>query len=312
VTAVVGRAESVLDYPLPDLDSDIWDMATGRMREPVRMVLINFLDTFFEGIGYDFPPEWVKKVKVIGSMTSNQFTKDTDLDVHLETDYDMFAEDVGVEREFVHKILNKDVRKWMMQTAADIRLFGERPADFYFEDGRQEEVPSDGEFNLLDGVWDYEPRVLGAGNVPLQVYMDTLDRADAVASEFDELFGRANRAVGEIEKLKYAIEKWSTKEGGEGTLVRYRDLMTDFLDELATTIEAVDAMRKDQIERRRVDYAPDSEANLVFKYLQRYNYFQRARDLNRIMDPGGKIDADKVLAVRDVISGCPTDSWEIY
>lgn len=121
-----------------DLNPKIWDQ--DRIREPIKIVLLDIAGHFKDYIGIDFP---VLDVIITGGQVSRYYTEHSDLDLHLITDYDQIDCDKELEELFKTK---RDLYK----QEYDLSVAGV-PVELYVEDLRS--PGSGGAYSLTKDRW---------------------------------------------------------------------------------------------------------------------------------------------------------------
>lgn len=126
---------SIWDYPKPGLDPAVWD-EEGKLLENHKRLILSHLYGTLLGFGYKHFDKWIKDIYVTGSLTTYQYNKWSDLDVHIVIDPELFKEYEGVEKvsdEALIDYLNTDVRHFL-NVKAQVKLEGtEHPVEYWFE-----------------------------------------------------------------------------------------------------------------------------------------------------------------------------------
>lgn len=108
-----------------ELNQNIWN---GRELKPeVKEKLQLIADTFVEKLKEDDIPIDVKDIILVGSNVNYNYTKDSDLDLHIQADLSQFK---GREKELAEKIYQ--CKKAMFNSKYDISLYGV-PVEIYVE-----------------------------------------------------------------------------------------------------------------------------------------------------------------------------------
>lgn len=118
-----GMSEAIEKHD--ELNQNIWN---GKELKPeVKEKLQLIADTFIEKLKEDDIPIEVKDIILVGSNVNYNYTKDSDLDLHIQADLSQFK---GREKELAEKIYQ--CKKAMFNSKYDISLYGV-PVEIYVE-----------------------------------------------------------------------------------------------------------------------------------------------------------------------------------
>jgi hypothetical protein len=108
-----------------ELNQNIWN--DKELKPEVKEKLQLIADTFIEKLKEDDIPIDVKDIILVGSNVNYNYTKDSDLDLHIQADLSQFK---GREKELAEKIYQ--CKKAMFNSKYDISLYGV-PVEIYVE-----------------------------------------------------------------------------------------------------------------------------------------------------------------------------------
>lgn len=142
--------ESILDTPKEGLDQLVWTK-----KEDGTYTLTDFART---NIG--FIVEYVKKtfklqnvsVRIIGSITSNQYSEDSDIDLHFS--FNGLTEDNSEE---FNKVLRADFDENFKDIYTGKDKVGEHPIEVYFQANPYQDMMSIGCYDFIGDVWMVGP-----------------------------------------------------------------------------------------------------------------------------------------------------------
>ena len=258
---------------------------------------------------YDKDINWhpiVKKILILGSLTSYQYNRKSDLDVHLRIDLPVLQEQLkeqGIniyKEERAARLLDKIWRK-EINIAQEKGINTEHPFEFYFEiEGFTGAAQVDGVYNLLKNEWEKEPRTVNVDYDVDEIYPQVIEEAENILREFDIELGEVQRGIQDIELLQETIGKFDTEKKS-----MFRKKLEDKLTEIENSIIGVVEKGREVLDERRQEYRPESDANIKFKYLQRYGYLwlikQLEKSLKNIQEEIEVNDEADIEKVKDVV-----------
>jgi predicted nucleotidyltransferase len=273
---------SIWDYPKPGLDPDVWD-EEGKLYNGHKKMILSHLYGALIGFGFKNFEEWIKDIVIIGSLTSYQYSRFSDLDVHIIIDVDKFMEAEGLNKvspERLLEYLNEDLRKFL-NVKAQIKLDKtEHPVEYYFES--EEVVPAskdEGVYSLFTDTWIRPPRTLDLDFNPDVYYGERKKVIEEFVREFDIKVMDINRLVKDVDFLQETLEQMP--EVAKKKWKKYLDEKIKVIEE-----EIKDLIQKtdEVIKARREEYERESDVNLLFKFLQRYQYIWLAKQLEKALE----------------------------
>ena len=274
---------SILDYPKSGLDLSIWT-DEGVLKEEIKTIMLDALSGFFDEKGIQLT-EVVDDIIIIGSLTTYQYNSKSDLDVHSLIDYEKFKNqlyEAGQElsKKQVVELLDKTWRKELSERCGKVPNT-EHPIEFYFElEGELEAKKEDGVYSVLKDEWLQAPRTVDLDYDIAEIYPEVIGYAEGIASEMDIEIGEIKRDIKNIEFLQETIAQL---DGEKKKL--FKEKLENKVKEIEDSILEIVETGKDVIDKRKKkEYAPESEANVNFKYLQRYGYLWLVKQLGKALE----------------------------
>jgi len=167
-----GNTEDLLAFDVqPDLNQKIWE-GDKRVRPGVKGALMAIVEEFMEGLDMDLD---LKDIIVTGSLANYNWSKFSDIDLHLLVDFG----DVNDNEKMVKKFFDAVRSNW--NKLHNIRIKGHE-VEIYVQDAHEPHV-STGVYSLMDDRWLVKPKKV----------KPVLDRASAtkkmkqIAREIDKL-----------------------------------------------------------------------------------------------------------------------------
>lgn len=156
-----------------NLNDKIW--VNGKINSRVRLKLLDIADDFFNSLNL----EWVKLKDVLftGSLANYNWSKYSDIDLHLVVDF----KSVDNNSNMVKKFFDACKNNWNTDHE-NLKIYG-FPVEIYVEDINNKHV-STGIYSLYDNKWIEEPRK--QGNIKLDKFI-IKDKAARLMTKIDEL-----------------------------------------------------------------------------------------------------------------------------
>ena len=297
------KKASILDYPKPGLEPKVWNF-DGTININVKTQILGKLNKFIEAQGYS-AKDIINKIYIVGSLTSYQYNKLTDLDTHVYLNLrNMLGIFKGNEEDLI-ELIDKSWRKTLNKAESELIEGTQHPLEFYFEIPEDLSVaPSDGVYDLLNDEWLKEPKVITVDFDVDKLYPEIINKAKEIAKELDIQIGELKRDVTDAEMIQEMIEYLSDEQKK-----LFVDKLTSKIEEVDTNI--VDLLKVEQgiSDKRHEDYAWDSEGNILFKYLQRFGYIGLLKTLEKSIGADKKFNLDDIDNVQKVLA--PIKSFKL-
>lgn len=160
----------------------------------------------------------------------------------------------------------------------------------------------EGKYSLFTDEWIVEPHTIDLDFNPDEFYEERRKVIEEFVKEFDLKIADIKRVIQDIDFLKETIEnvpdivkrKW--RKWIDEKINKLEEEINQFYEKIDEVIEA-----RHELKER---YGPDVEENLLFKYLQRYQYIWLAKELKRIMGKGFE-EVEEVEKVKEVVREFP-------
>lgn len=200
------------------LENHIWN-EDGSLDSKVRMSLMDISDDFWEECNI----RWVKPktVLITGSICNFNWSKYSDIDVHLVVDFGAIHE----KKDFVQEYFDEKKNDWN-NTHKELKIYG-YPVELYVED-IDAQTTSGGVYDLWKNKWVKTPKEGSVKPITLNKYAikavasDIMTEIDDLCDDFDgeedahklELIGkRGERLLDRIKNLR----KIGLKKAGESS-----------------------------------------------------------------------------------------------
>lgn len=167
--------ESVIDFPKDKLCPEVWEKVMDeegasevwRMIPEVKEKLVIMVTTICPS---------VTLVHVTGSITSNQYTKNADIDLHFKADKLKFNSNDEVD-EYNKKLRHK------YEKAGKLYV-GEHPIELYYQDNVFQDLMSVGCYNLFEDKWEVGPEFTDPSFNPYsEFYKEIKGKSEALANQ---------------------------------------------------------------------------------------------------------------------------------
>ena len=291
--------ESSIDFPQISLDLAIWDKEddTYTLREDVKKKILAVLEEY-----PDAPLlEIAEEIRIVGSIATNQYLDSADLDIH---------------------IVPKNIKEWDEEEANKvIRWFNENrdeidgrienhPIEVYVQLNPNQDLLSDGCYNLLKGEWLVGPKIVSTDTDPYDDFSHIADDIRDTVEEADKLFGELKRDVIDFEVIRAAMGRMSGEDKD-----RLLQKLQDKLDELETDIEALYKEKGEWTDARREASKPETpeqalkdvelaknwkDVNATFKFVNRYRYMRTIKNLKELL-ADEEITPDEVDKIKSIM-----------
>ena len=281
------KTHSVIDYVRDDLDSDVWAISDksillqSNIRGQILGIVYAFLDDMF------IPEDKLISVYVYGSILSNQFTTQSDIDCQIcinkeyankefpgltgEDLYDILKENLhGLELEGTPHLLN-----------CTIVFEGEVPLG---------QTPFDPVYDVIKDEIRNDPVLEKDDFDPDKEFSEERDNAAEIAGDLDRLIYEAKEDLVDYALIEEAITdvKDPTK-----LLKKLEEKLLEIEADIIVLVQSYNLLKDARTEALSADPKNDWEeskhwapGNVVFKYLERYKYIDLLRGIKRKFKEG--------------------------
>lgn len=224
-------------YTKKELNPTFWSKDL-KFDYKVRQKLINIANDFYESLNIDIP---IIDIKLTGSMANFNYTKDSDLDVHIILNFDDYDND----KDTLDSLLKMKAFVWNIKH--DITIRGS-DVELYVENENEEHI-STGLFSLKNNEWIKKPK-----------YTDPdVDESD-INSKFEKW-------VYEIEELEKLVDDENISNEDN---IEYHKRSEKLKDKLRK-------FRKKGLHEGSGEFSVE---NLTFKKLRNEGYIKKLYDIN--------------------------------
>ena len=292
-------SESLIDFARPGLSPHVWTNAGGGYRlsklagQKILSILeqcpVNLLDIAAE-------------IYIVGSITTNLYTDDTDVDLHITPkNPERWSED-DVD----------DVRIWSEQNRDSIGGFiGTHPLEIYVQTNPNQDLLSEGVYDVKTRQWLKGPKIFSEDYNPYEDFTDIADEIRSSAEDADVLLGELKRDVIDYETIKTALSKMSPEQRK-----KFLATLQGKLEEIEADIEKLVSMKKEWVDARKSSSQPTTpeqaledvemagkwrDSNAIFKFLSRYRYLKVIKDLGALIKKDEDLEADDVITIKRII-----------
>ena len=154
-----------------ELNPKIWD-EDEKMDPTVRKTLLKIADDYFESL--ELPNIDIEDVTMTGSLSNYNWSKYSDVDLHILIDYN----DLPMDEELVQDFLKSKSSAWNKEH--DVKIYG-YDVELYVQD-IDEEHHSTGVYSILKNEWVTKPK------------MEKISFNDKSVKDKSKLFCRCSRA----------------------------------------------------------------------------------------------------------------------
>lgn len=293
--------ESLVDFARPNLSPHVWTCEGGEYRlslyaeKTIQNILTAFSDMNLLEIA--------DQIHIVGSITTNLYVDDTDVDVHIvPKDVTQWSEDDVL-----------DLRKWFEDNRDSIGGYiGTHPVEVYIQTNINQDLLSEGVYDVNGRKWLKGPTIFSEDYNPYEDFSDIADEIRSSAEDADLLLGELKRDVIDYDTIKAALTKMSSEQRK-----KFLEVLQRKLDEIELDIEKLVRMKKDWVGSRRSASQPTTpeqalqdvemaktwrNKNAIFKFLTRYRYLRVIKDLGNLIDDEELTPGD-VGVIKKIIGG---------
>lgn len=255
--------ESVIDFPKAGLCPEIWEKVvdgtglhdTWKLQQDVSNKLLSIMHSLQAA---PLLPNSGIIVHITGSITSNQYTENADIDLHFHSDSLQFNSNDEVDE------LNKRLKAAYKQV-----FIGKHPIEIYYQDNKFQDYMSVGCYDVINDIWEVGPELADSSFNPYAEYYDEAKKeSEAMASQI-------RNKILSIYETAIALKKNLNTEFGD-------NLRKVLFEQLASVQGLYDSIRK----TRKVYSSPASKeealqfrtsrkwhiADTAFKLFDKYGY----------------------------------------
>jgi len=274
--------EASIDYPRPTLSLDIWDEEGTEytIKPEVKQRILDVLSKY-EDIDLI---ENSSEIRIVGSLCSNLYVDDTDVDIHLV--FETLPENP--------EEIQRAIFRWFKENRDTINGWnGDHPIEIFLQLIPDQDLISVGVYDLIGEKWKKGPKIVPEDYDPYSDFSDVLDTVREIASGVDKVLGELKRDVIDFDTMRKALEYLSDEQK-----IKLQKNLESKLDEIESDIESLLKSKKGWHELRRgasLNLTPETaksdtelsrkwkNANATFKLLNRYLYLRTISELEKLI-----------------------------
>lgn len=305
-----NRKESIMDYSNGrGLCEEIWAESDGTfvMRKDVREAVMEIANWAISKYSLKDPI-----VRVIGSICSNAYDEESDIDIHL-TDITLSKED----RERINASLSEEFKKEF--EPGDRDLVNKHPFEVYVQENRFRDLLSVGCYNVMTDRWEAGPTMYADDYDPFEEYFEKIYTTN------DELITKIHNFTLSVLEFSYTVKV--SQRSSESFKTMLQSLVGAIVENAASLLEESRGMRGALTEPRSEEEAKEIRENeqwkisdATFKLLGKYGYMPLLKKISKL-DPNTGIEEasdmvarlcmEKLFQLKNIASNATNDENEV-
>jgi hypothetical protein len=288
---------SILDYPRKDLDEQIWDLsgAEPRLHPEIRDQILDVVFSFESD--FDIPEDALRDVFIYGSMLTNQYNDETDVDGRILLDKKIIEKampgvtgddlfDMAIET--IHGIPLGDTKHPLNLTVV---IEGEM--------GELGQTEFDPVYDVIGDRFVNEPSFADEDFDPEEIFSEDKEQVREIMDNLDQLIQETKVDVIDYSVIQEAVDQSADPELLSQKLESKLSEIEEDIDKLVDEYDLIVSERElafkqdpEEAWRQSRHWAP---GNVQKKYLERYQYSQLLKELKRLLKDGiSEQEVDKV------------------
>jgi len=208
-----NKQASQIDPPRPSLSPTLWEYKTDglpRLKDEAKWFIINPLFDILRQHKLRHPEKWVYRISLTGSITTNQYHNDTDVDINVEIDFPLFLKynpELGLSlknwlgiRSFLRRIIYK---------LNGVTFPNSEHERQYFVISKGRVLESDNWYDVVREVWYKGPNLVDFEFIPDKEFQEIKEQAEEVIKDIISLFGHIKYEVANMLRIKRQFEEAS-------------------------------------------------------------------------------------------------------
>lgn len=296
------KLASILDYPRADLDEDLFDIAGEdiKLKPDIRDEIEDVAYSMVDDIG--LPDSAIKELLIYGSILSNQWNPDTDVDCRIILDPESVYEEYDVEITgdvifdmVVEKVHDVPLGNTKHPLNCTIIIEGEETEIAQSQLGRTEEDPV---YDILNDKFINPPFYREDEFDPDVEFKEQRDETTKTMDTLDKLIQETRTDSIDFKLLQDAVRDVKSP----GRLVsRLEEKLEEIEQDVASLVKEYETIKEERGEAYKSDEPGHGQpGNIRQKYLERYKYLDVLRQLKRLFKEG--IEEEEVTDVEEVVS----------
>lgn len=290
--------ESAIDYPKAELCSAVWD-SSNKLLPEVKEVLLKQLKLYtpldLEGLATE--------IRIVGSIGTNQYVADADIDLHL------LVEESSLPKDKTPEEWQKEVKAFFKED--ELLQIDDHPVEVYLQyDFEQEEGYAAAIYNVRTDEWEQGPLIVPLDFDPYEYYAEVLPEVQEEVVKVDVALGEMFRDVSDYEEMMNSLETIPTV--AKQKILKSMKLK---LNEITEKIEGLAAVRQEWKDDRQSASTASAEAvkksaslrknwrdeNAKFKFIQRYGYIDLIVKLEQFIKTDKMLTNDEIPILKRIL-----------
>lgn len=272
------KTESVIDFPKATLCPEIWEKvvdANGmneiwQLKPEVKAKIMNFIQKLADLAKLQFPNE----VHITGSITSNSYTENADIDIHI-LKYSIREPAKITQNRFVEAF------KIIRETDKESTYIGTHPFEVYYQDNEFQDYMSVGCYDFLKDEWLVGPELIDQSFNPYSEYYKE------VQEKSERLANNIRNTIFSIYEMAVVLKKNINNEFGKNI----RNILISKLQDAKNLFENIRQTRKIYSSPESIEQALKYRssrkwkiADASFKLFDKYGYTAILRRFVELLD----------------------------
>jgi len=293
--------ESLIDFAQPDLDLDVWVKSTDgqyTLKPDVEHLIMQVIKSY---PSKDLISE-IDNLHIIGSITTNQYLEDSDIDVHI------FPKNINIWNE--DKVW--EVKEWFDENAERLGAYVKKhPIEIFIQIHPAVDYLSPGFYDITNHKWVKGPKIVSRDYDPYEDFSDLADDLRHSVKDADLLMGELKRDIIDFETIQVAVNKMSLEDRK-----KFLTKLENKLQEIETDIATLSQHKDNWVAHRRLISDPASpeqalkdielakqwrDANALFKLIGRYQYITIIKALKEVLWDDGEVTPEEVEKIKDIM-----------
>jgi hypothetical protein len=293
--------ESSINFPQQEACPEIWDTNpednSYYLKPEIKDQIIEGLSNFKD---FSIPPI-LDGIRIVGSITTNLWDENTDIDVHISIP----TSDLPKEKSF--EDWQKTILKFYKDNPIKIEA---HPVEYYLQDNIFQDLASDGVYDVMNDEWLISPFNKELNYNPYSTFKGVMDEIQKYASEADTSIGELKRDIIDYESIKNAmsqLDKVNKEKLKKYLQDKYEEINDDIQALLKFKLTLKNARKhtsKPKNEKEANKLRNDKtwlETNAIFKFIAKYGYLKLITDIEELLNKDQTIEPEKISDVKDIV-----------
>ena len=278
--------ESILDKPQDTLDPSVWNVADDNitLTEEATAKIQKAVD-YVQG-KWNFPD---LSVFIIGSITSNSYSRDSDIDVHICSPMEGTKEDISnfgwnLKQDFIENYLNENIK--------DSEIGG-HPIEIYFNPNPFHCMMSVGCYNFTEQKWEVGPAIKSTEYDPIADYYP---KSQKIANEYLSQIRQQILSIYELALVMSKSDTISFKNRYKKELISKLEKTSKLFSNIRKMREAYEQypMSKEEALVRRND-KKWLVADATYKFLTKFGYIDILKAYDKVLENASDENNDELI-----------------